>query len=52
MSICNRVLECPECAERVQRPEQLMLPLFPLQQAILEGTLAKKRVSQIARVWG
>ncbi|CAD6107169.1 helix-turn-helix transcriptional regulator [Escherichia coli] len=47
-----RVLECPECAERVRRPEQLTLPLSPRQQAILEGTLAKKRVSQIARELG
>ncbi|EAY4651382.1 hypothetical protein R302_22080 [Salmonella enterica] len=43
-----RVLEWPEHAD----PVRLMMPLSPRQQAILEGTLAKKTVSQIARELG
>lgn len=41
-----RILEWPE------RPVRLPLPLSPRQREILDGTLAKKTVSQIARELG
>ncbi|WP_186795909.1 LuxR C-terminal-related transcriptional regulator [Salmonella enterica] len=47
-----RILEWPERAGGRLQPVRLPLPLSPLQRAILEGTLAKKTVSQIARELG
>ncbi|EMX8376850.1 helix-turn-helix transcriptional regulator [Salmonella enterica] len=47
-----RVLEWPVRAGCVPWPVRLVLPLSPRQQAILDGILSRKTVSQIARELG
>ncbi|EDL5735529.1 TPA: helix-turn-helix transcriptional regulator [Salmonella enterica] len=52
LSVRETLLRILEWPERLLRPVRLPLPLSPRQREILDGTLAKKTVSQIARELG